>query len=606
MGLGIMINVPAFAVVSHAEIDKDVFLIDGSFTVSGTVTEEDRVWVNVFIDGPGIKAPEQKRVQTDDSKKFSILLTASEYFDDKGTYTIDVFTSQKDDAIIIEVINDGKKLTTLGNFDVILEPIGSKQIDATERLTFTASITESEISETYSLVNEPKGATINSNTGVFSWTPTSSQVGGHIFDIVVNVGPVEDRETIQVTVNQGQVEPVEERQKPVESTEPQKPRELGVAAFVDKTADPQSYVDRYNSEPAYKEWFDENYPEYESIYEAVGLETPTPVAEVRAAASVAVFVDEAVDPQSYVDRYNSEPAYKEWFDENFPEYESIYEAVGLETPSPVAKVEPSAPVAEVEPSAPVAVFVDEAVDPQSYVDRYNSEPAYKEWFDENFPEYESIYEAVGLKTPVPLAAFVDEAVDPQSYVDRYNSEPAYKEWFDENYPEYESIYEAVGLEDPAAMTAKDGAGELEIGECGEGTDLVDGYCLIVEQPKSGGCLIATAAYGSELAPQVQLLREIRDNQLMDTDSGTLFMTGFNQLYYSFSPTIADMERANPVFKEMIKVTITPLLSSLAIMSHAESETEVLGYGIGVILMNVGMYIAAPAVIIFKAKKYIKM
>ena len=213
---------------------------------------------------------------------------------------------------------------------------------------------------------------------------------------------------------------------------------------------------------------------------------------------------------------------------------------------------------------------------------------------------------MGLKAPVPLAMFVDEAVDPQTYVDRYNNEPTYKAWFDENFPEYDSIYEAVGLEDPATMTTTDEANELEIGECGEGTDLVDGYCLIIEQPKSGGCLIATAAYGSELAPQVQLLREIRDNQLMSTDSGTSFMTGFNQLYYSFSPTIADMERANPAFKEVVKITITPLLSSLAIMSHAESESEVLGYGIGVILMNVGMYIAAPAIIILKAKKYIKV
>jgi len=50
----------------------------------------------------------------------------------------------------------------------------------------------------------------------------------------------------------------------------------------------------------------------------------------------------------------------------------------------------------------------------------------------------------------------------------------------------------------------------------------------------GGCLIATATYGSEMAPQVQLLREIRDNQLMNTGSGASFMTGFNQFYYSFS------------------------------------------------------------------------
>ena len=119
--------------------------------------------------------------------------------------------------------------------------------------------------------------------------------------------------------------------------------------------------------------------------------------------------------------------------------------------------------------------------------------------------------------------------------------------------------------------------------------------------EGGGCLIATAAYGSEMAPQVQFLREIRDNQLMNTDSGISFMTGFNQVYYSFSPYVADIQRENPMFKEIVKIGITPLLSSLSVMEYAESESQVLGYGIGVILMNIGMYFGAPimGMIIFK-------
>lgn len=119
----------------------------------------------------------------------------------------------------------------------------------------------------------------------------------------------------------------------------------------------------------------------------------------------------------------------------------------------------------------------------------------------------------------------------------------------------------------------------------------------------GGCLIATATFGSELAPQVQFLREIRDNKVMSTTMGASFMTGFNQLYYSFSPTIADMERNNPVFKEIVKIGITPMISSLSIMSSAESEQEILGYGIGVILLNIGMYFVAPAMLFYKIKKY---
>ena len=125
------------------------------------------------------------------------------------------------------------------------------------------------------------------------------------------------------------------------------------------------------------------------------------------------------------------------------------------------------------------------------------------------------------------------------------------------------------------------------------------------EEKGGGCLIATAAYGSEMAPQVQLLREIRDNQLMNTESGSAFMSGFNELYYSFSPYIADMERENPMFKEAVKLGLTPMLSSLAIMENANSESEVLGLGLSVIALNLGMYIAAPALIGIKVHQQIK-
>jgi len=129
--------------------------------------------------------------------------------------------------------------------------------------------------------------------------------------------------------------------------------------------------------------------------------------------------------------------------------------------------------------------------------------------------------------------------------------------------------------------------------------------ILNEENESGGCLIATATYGSEMAPQVQLLREIRDNQLMNTDSGISFMTGFNQLYYSFSPDIADMERENPVFKEFVKIAISPMLLSLSIMTFAESENEILGLGIGVILLNIGMYFVLPFVVCYNIKKVIR-
>ena len=125
--------------------------------------------------------------------------------------------------------------------------------------------------------------------------------------------------------------------------------------------------------------------------------------------------------------------------------------------------------------------------------------------------------------------------------------------------------------------------------------------------EGGGCLIATAAFGSEMSPQVQQLREIRDNIVMQTSSGKSFMTGFNQIYYSFSPQIADYERENLIFKEAVKVTLTPMLASFSLLAHVpiDTEQEMLGYGIGVILLNVGMYFVAPAILFTAIKKKLR-
>jgi tetratricopeptide (TPR) repeat protein len=126
----------------------------------------------------------------------------------------------------------------------------------------------------------------------------------------------------------------------------------------------------------------------------------------------------------------------------------------------------------------------------------------------------------------------------------------------------------------------------------------------LEADEKGGCLIATATYGSEMATEVQQLRELRDNQLLQTASGTQFMGMFNDIYYSFSPVIADYERENPLFKEAVKITITPIISSLSLMENATSESEVLSMGLSVIILNLGMYLAVPAVVVIGIRKRI--
>ena len=132
-----------------------------------------------------------------------------------------------------------------------------------------------------------------------------------------------------------------------------------------------------------------------------------------------------------------------------------------------------------------------------------------------------------------------------------------------------------------------------------------GQCISdTKSSKGDGCLIATATYGSERASEVQQLRELWDNVLLQTDSGTSFMNNFNQIYYSFSPIIADYERENPAFWKRVKVAITPMISSLSIPNHVKmsSDQEVLGYGISLILLNVRMYAGVPDVVVIGIRK----
>jgi hypothetical protein len=243
-----------------------------------------------------------------------------------------------------------------------IKPLGKLSIDEGKRLAFIVGTTDNSLDNArFSLAsNAPSGSSISSSSGSFTWTPSNTQSGTYTFDIIAKASSLEDRESITITVNDiADTKPEPPKDEPKEEPKDE-PKELGIASFV-----------------------------------------------------------------------------------------------------------------------------DESKDPQSYVDRYNNEPKYKEWFDSNFPEYDSIYEAVGIKEKKEVAPFVDPTQEPQYYVDRYNNEPKYKEWFDENFSEYDSIYEAVGLDEPEVIPPK-------IGECGEGTKLVDGICTVVDQPEGGGCLIASS------------------------------------------------------------------------------------------------------------------
>jgi uncharacterized repeat protein (TIGR01451 family) len=72
---------------------------------------------------------------------------------------------------------------------------------------------------------------------------------------------------------------------------------------------------------------------------------------------------------------------------------------------------------------------------------------------------------------------------------------------------------------------------------------------------SGGCFIATAAFGSALQPEVMVLRRFRDEVLLESAAGRAFVAW----YYRVSPPLADFIRGRDLLRGTVRVTLTPVI-----------------------------------------------
>jgi hypothetical protein len=295
LSLFLIMLVPVYAEVTEFSIEKKFYTNDEGVVFVGT-EDEGRKLITVLMTDP--KGKESMLVSTM-SNSDGVFETAPKNVDDFfsiiGMYEFNAFTIQKDNGKIISLEFDGNKVLEPTKYVLQLNSIQDKIIKVEKTITFTASIMDNSVTNVvYSLENAPVTATIDSATGKFVWTPSKSYGSFkdviYNFDIIVKANNQEDRENISITVKKAydqpviepKVEPViEPKVEPVIEPkvepviEPKvEPTTSAIASFVDATKDPQSYVDRYNNEPTYKEWFDENYLQYSSIYEAVGLEEP--------------------------------------------------------------------------------------------------------------------------------------------------------------------------------------------------------------------------------------------------------------------------------------------------------------------------------------------
>lgn len=91
--------------------------------------------------------------------------------------------------------------------------------------------------------------------------------------------------------------------------------------------------------------------------------------------------------------------------------------------------------------------------------------------------------------------------------------------------------------------------------------------------------------------------------MYDTELGDA-MRSVNQFYYSFSPAVSDWERQNYIFKNAVLLLITPSMESFAFLDHNkfESDQSLITYVLGIIFLNIGMYVGIPASVIIGIRK----
>ncbi|MFO7570348.1 MAG: CFI-box-CTERM domain-containing protein [Smithellaceae bacterium] len=96
----------------------------------------------------------------------------------------------------------------------------------------------------------------------------------------------------------------------------------------------------------------------------------------------------------------------------------------------------------------------------------------------------------------------------------------------------------------------------------------------------GGCFIATAAFGSPMEKQVQVLRDFRDRRLLTFSAGRAFV----EFYYRTSPPIADRIAKSDALRAITRAALLPLIG-LSWMALAAGWAATLLFMASLLLMT---------------------
>jgi hypothetical protein len=100
------------------------------------------------------------------------------------------------------------------------------------------------------------------------------------------------------------------------------------------------------------------------------------------------------------------------------------------------------------------------------------------------------------------------------------------------------------------------------------------YSIRADFSGAGGCFIATAAYGTPMAEQVQILREFRDEYLLTNPVGQALV----DVYYEVSPPIAEFITEHPGLKPIVRTGLLPaiVMSTVAVNTTPVEKVVIMG------------------------------
>jgi len=107
-----------------------------------------------------------------------------------------------------------------------------------------------------------------------------------------------------------------------------------------------------------------------------------------------------------------------------------------------------------------------------------------------------------------------------------------------------------------------------------GVSLVDCANAVEEPSEFYSCFVATAAYGTPMAPQIDVLREFRDQYLLTNPVGKALV----EFYYKVSPPMAEFITEHPALKPIVRVGLVPavMMSTMAVNSTSAEKMAILG------------------------------